>query len=339
MRRGFVEIAIILLVVLIAVVGAVVFFSQKKTVPTIPPQVLPQGGPASPPASPRGESQGGQQRPALPGNGPQNDKTYITTSGDGKTWRPGTLVTNSASVPDIIELTQDLGNFKKGDILVYFVDFSTLLGPGQENISVVASEDGGKSWQEKQQIMVKNKPNKGAAVDPSVAQLPDSTLRLYFFGSETTSGDPASVPGAHKVYSAISQDGVNFLVEEGTRFATENLTDPEVISYKNQWYMYYSIGPSFGLATSQDGLAFQKKTIFGGNLGGVPGALVTGTGVTAFACGIGGLGMATSSDGTSFQKVKDDIFDHQIRAIVCDPAAIQTSDGTFLMVYKVKESQ
>ena len=259
--------------------------------------------------------------------------TYLASSTDGKTWKKGILVQRQASVPDLIQLDQNLSSFKKSDLLIYFVDFSTMTeDPGSEGLGLVSSSDGGKTWGEKKAVSVKNKPNKGAAVDPSLVQLSDGRLRLYFFGSEVTQGDPAKAEGEHKVYSAVSTDGINFQTEKGTRLATKNLTDPEVIFYKGNWYMYWSNGQNTKLAISSDGLTFTGKEIAGGEVGGVPGALVTSGGmVRLFGCKMGGIATAISSDGLNFKPEQEGILNG------CDPAPIKLDNGTYSMVFKEVE--
>lgn len=273
-----------------------------------------------------------------PADGAQNDKIYFVTTADPKVWPAGNLV-EKGSVPDLIRLSQDLGKFKKNDLLIYFVDFTKIQTAGSETLSMVTSSDGGKTWSSKYTITVANKTNKGAPVDPSLVQLADGTLRMYFFGSEVTSGDPASAKGTHKVYSAASTDGVSFSAEPGVRFETEKLTDPEVINYKNQWYMYYSLGQKTGLAVSSDGLNFTEKPITGGEVGGVPGAVVLDNGVRIYGCGREGLGSAFSPDGENFTIDQNNVFDSvAISGIVCDPAIVILEDGTFAAVYKQKDT-
>jgi hypothetical protein len=290
------------------------------------------------PLSPNQQQPGPSQQgpPSQQGGGPQQDKTYFTSTTDPKNWPVGTLAAEQASVPDIIELSADLGDYQKGSLLIYYVDFSSSPGDGREGVAVIASSDQGKTWGTKRKITLTGKKNKGAAVDPSVVQLPDGRLRLYFFGSETTSGDPAQAEGPHVVYSAISTDGVRFTVEDGERFA-EQLTDPEVVLYKNQWYMYYSTGQSTGLAVSSDGLSFQKKQIMGGDVGGVPGVLVVEGNMRLYGCGRGGIASAVSSDGTNFQKDTNNVLGGKVQGIVCDPAIVRSASGTYFAVYKQRD--
>jgi len=290
------------------------------------------------PLSPRQQQSGpgSQQGPSNQQGGPQQDKTYFSATADPKSWPVGTLAAEQASVPDIVELSADLGDYKKGNLLIYYVDFAEFKGDGSEGVSVIASTDGGKTWGTKQQITLTGKKNKGAAVDPSVVQLADGRMRLYFFGSETTSGDPAQAEGPHVVYSAISSDGVRFALEDGERFA-EELTDPEVVFYKNQWYMYYSMGQSTGLAVSSDGLTFKKQQITGGDVGGVPGALVVDGNVRLYGCSRSGIASGVASDGVNFQKDTDDILGGKVQGIVCDPAIVRSATGTYFAVYKQRD--
>lgn len=273
-----------------------------------------------------------QQNATSDTNSPRFDNVNFTVSADGKNWQPGNLIAKEASVPDIIQLKKDSGNFKKDDLLVYFANFSNFGQPRLEALGLIVSRDNGKTWSNRTAINL----DKGVAVDPSIVQLDDGRLRLYFFGPETIAGDPALAPGPHKVYSAISSDGINFTVETGVRFQDNNLTDPEVIRYGNQWFMYYSVGIATKLAVSDDGLSFTAHTIIGGDIGGVPGAVVFHSSVRLFACGKG-LVTATASDGINFAKEQDDIFAG--KGFACDPSVIKMDNGEYSMVYKTKENQ
>ncbi len=272
------------------------------------------------------------QQNQMPGNPLLRDNTYLTFSDDGKNWKQGALIRKSASVPDLIQLTKDIGKFKKGDLLIYFVDALTIVGPGTEQLGIISSSDSGKTWVEQGTIKLAGKKNKGAAVDPSVVQLSDGSLRLYYFGPEITQGDPARQEGKHNVYSAKSSDGINFVVEKGIRFEDFSLTDPEVITFGDKWLMYYSVGASTKLASSTDGLNFNVVNIIGGEVGGVPGALAVNEGIRLFGCS-NGISTAISSDGVNFRQEQTDILN--IRGMVCDPAAIKLANGRYAMIYKI----
>lgn len=323
-QAGFTPILILVSVLVIGLVLGVGYYLGKSGQPTTESKSNAQ--------QTQPQNKQSNQFNQAPANGPQNDKTYFTTSSDPKSWSEGTLVSEQASVPDIIQLNADAGKFKKGDILVYFVDFSNF--QDSETLGLKVSSDNGKNWSDKYTVEIKDKASKGAAVDPSLVQLPDGRLRLYYFGSEATMGtDPASVPGKHKVYSVISSDGVNFTGEDGIRFEIERLTDPEIILYKNQYYMYYSVGPGTFLAVSSDGLTFTSQKITGGDVGGVPGAVAEGSGVRIFGCR-GGIASAVSADGITFNSDTNDVFGGKIKGFICDPAVVKGLDGKYLMVYK-----
>lgn len=323
-ENGFIGVVVIILVVLVLLGGAIYFFflSPKAPKPSIP-------------GAPQGQNMPPQQGSSGPNgaNPLQNHDTYITFSKDGKTWNSGTLVKKGASVPELIQLTHDVGTFKSGDLLIYFVDASTMVGPGSEGISIERSTNLGKTWTSAGQIKVTGKVNKGAAVDPSIVQLDDGTLRLYFFGSEITQGDPAQASGPHKVYSATSTDGIDFTVESGVRFESNQLTDPDVVYYNGTWYMYYSAGSTTKLATSSDGLTFTSKAMTGGSVGGVPGAVSTGSSVLLFGCSQG-ISEASSTNGVNFNIIKQDII--KTSSIICDPSPIKLTDGTYAMAYKIE---
>ncbi len=264
-------------------------------------------------------------------NSLKSHHSYITFSDDGKTWKKGSLIRKSASVPDLIQLDKDLGKFKKGDLLVYFVDGASFTTPGSEELGIISSSDTGVTWTESGTTKFSNRTSTGGAVDPSVVQLADGSLRLYYFGPDSFGGDPAKETGKHKVYSARSTDAVNFTGEPGVRFEMEKLTDPEVIYFNNKYFMYYSLGLSSGLATSSDGLTFSAVSITGGNVGGVPGALALDSGVRLFGCR-GGIQMGFASDGINFKS--DGMIDIQ----ACDPAAIKLANGKYALLYKIDEN-
>lgn len=265
------------------------------------------------------------------------DESYFTITSDSKNWPVGNLIAKNASVPEIIELSQNLGSFKKGDILVYFIDFANYSGVvGSEKLSFVYSKDDGKTWSDRTQINLQNKQNKGAAVDPSVVQLSDGKLRLYFFGSDISSSGAPAGTNVNNVYSALSSDGVNFTVEQGVRFSDRNLTDPEVIYFKNQWFMYYSTGENSKLAVSNDGLNFNQETL-SGSVGGVPGALALDNGVRVYGCAFGGVKVSFASDGKTFTKESGDVFGGKVAA--CDPSIVKSQTGQFFAVYKVNNNQ
>jgi hypothetical protein len=262
---------------------------------------------------------------------------YVTSSMNPKTFADVTTPTfEKASVPDAVLLTQDSGAGDAGDLLMYFPSFENFTGNGSEQIAYARSTDNGETWSERQMITLSGKQNDGAAVDPSLVQLSDGRLRMYFYGADSTFGDPAATTGNHNIYSAVSSDGEHFTVEDGIRVGLPQITDPEVVYLNDHWVMYISKGTESLIATSKDGLAFTVSDQTW-NGGGVPGAYVDDSDIVhVYGCGTNGIMTQISTDGITFTGSATSA----LRATgtepkaICDPSPVQLFDGTVLMVYK-----
>ncbi len=258
--------------------------------------------------------------------------TYISFSDDPTSFPSGTLVAESASVPDLLICTADSSVCKVGEFLIYFVDPLNETD-SMEGVSFVRSIDSGKTWSERELISITGKVNKGPAVDPSVVQLSDGTVRMYYYGPDKPFGSGPVVQGEkHFVYSATSVDGVTFTADAGTRLGIENLTDPEVIPFGSEWLMYYSVGTSSGVAVSDDGLLFSDKGVISLATGGVPGALVVDNGVYVYGCKQG-ITSAFSSDGITFNDLTKSILPPGMGGF-CDPSLAEF-ENEFILVYKI----
>ena len=133
--------------------------------------------------------------------------------GDGFVPTGGVLL-QKASVPDAIG--------DPGGLLLYYVNgesgshgifVAREAGPGRFDVLGPVTLDGGFN---------------SDAVDPDVVRLPDGRLRLFYYIGGCVSG-PKPRPGApHLIYSAISDDGINFATEDLV-FSLPVATDPTVI--------------------------------------------------------------------------------------------------------------
>jgi hypothetical protein len=265
-----------------------------------------------------------------------DDTVHITTSTN-----PNSFTDNAASlfelasVPEIVQLTVASEVGAVGDILMYYVDFSEYELAGDETLVMSLSTDNGATWSEPVDTVLTNKQNAGATVDPSVVQLSDGSLRLYFFGSEVVETTKVTVGSQNIIYSATSTDGINFIVEDGQRFGKENITDPEMIYFNSQWIMYYSEGATSGIATSTDGLLF-SNTENTWDSGGVPGAYIeSGSLMRIYGCQNGAINTQTSSDGVTF--TSDATTENVLSSsgyVVCDPSPVLLQDGSVVMAYK-----
>lgn len=219
------------------------------------------------PGSPR---PGPNQQP----DGPWNHQIHIATSEDGVRWNiVREPIMRLASGPDIIELTGKGKAGAKGSMCIYTLDArSSRAQERGEGIALLRSTDDGKSWSEPHSISIDGLPERGGVVDPSIVQLEDGKLRLYFYLMKPRQAPPGD--GAmHRFYSAISDDGVRFRLEQGVRFESPDITDPEVVRVGDEWLMFISHGQEVLLARSTDGLRFQRDPKFRLGGGGVPGAL------------------------------------------------------------------
>lgn len=281
---------------------------------------------------------GGNQQP---GGDILDHAVFITSSTDPTNFPDvADPIFEKGSVPEILVLTQDSAAGEAGDVLLYFPSFENQgeAGSGSENMVLAKSTDGGTTWSDRQAITITDKPNEGGLVDPSVVQLDDGRIRMYYFGPYfapgTAPSDPAKVEGDHAIYSIISDDGINFTGESGERFAAEKLTDPEVIYHQGRWLMYYSLGQITGIASSADGLTFEDTELSWSG-GGIPGAYVDPADyVHLYGCKQNAIMTETSTDGVTFTGETETALTAVEETTICDPSPAQLEDNTILMTYK-----
>jgi hypothetical protein len=103
--------------------------------------------------------------------------------------------------------------------------------------------------------------------DATIIDLPDGKIRMYYKGANGPGGPGHAL---HKVFSAISSDGLNFQ-KEGLRIDSEKTGDrgwasvPEAIKLPDDRVRIYYVSGDFEAlggtmsAVSQDGMNFQKE--------------------------------------------------------------------------------
>lgn len=256
--------------------------------------------------------------------GPYNDKISYAISADLLKWTDsGKILAEHASVPDAI--------VKDGKIYTYFVDVSEDGFP--EKIGLITSADNGKTWSAKQTIKVSGVDDR-VPVDPDPFLLPDGRIRLYYFDIEEARSldqtQKSTAPPTNKIYSAISDDGINFMQEEGVRFKYQNIFDPDVVNVGNIWRMYVGTGDNKILsAVSNDGLTFNYESI-AINGAVVPNIYYDGTKYFLFTAGIN---IYTSTDGKQFTILPNKFDNGQLAA---DPGVVKLNDNSYLMLFKTK---
>ncbi|MFH2104958.1 MAG: hypothetical protein ABII72_01845 [Parcubacteria group bacterium] len=252
--------------------------------------------------------------------GPYNNKISYATGTDLLSWTDSEeTIAEHASVPGAV--------YRDGIIYVYFVDVSEECYP--EALGLIKSTDNGTTWSAKETAYVKGLGTKVTA-DPAPILLDDGRIRIYYFDISAT-----PEPGEDfKIYSAISQDGVNFIQEDGVRFANPGTLDPDVIKVGDTWRLYTGDieNDSTISATSTDGLNFTKEgTAFKG--GAVPDVFYKDDTYYLYTAGIN---IATASDGKSFTATGKS-FRTQMGVITADPSVIELDDDSYMMLYKYQK--
>lgn len=252
-------------------------------------------------------------------NGPWNDKVYRATSPDGINFTKDTsLLFFPASVPGAVKDTN-------GTIFIYYVYSASQFSP--ETVMVAYGTDG-KNFTVPQPINLTNNVSL-KQVDPNPVLLPDGRIRLYYL-------DFGMLP-PQNIYSAISNDGINFTEENGIRFSqpAPGITDPDVffVISTNTWVMFVSQGQTLIRATSPDGLNFTKDVTFNWNNGGVCSTFPFGNTYRTYYCGSGGIKSATSTDGYNLTVEAGVRIAPVMNEIVCDPTVVQLN-SQHIMYYK-----
>jgi hypothetical protein len=163
-------------------------------------------------------------------------------------------------------------------------------------------------------------------VDPDLLVLPDGRIRLYAYNIQTDDG-------THTIVSAISQDnGKTFTVEEGVRFATTKMWDPNVVILPDGTYrMYYNGKDAIRSASSSDGLTFSADPGERWVNGAIPGALVEGDTIWLYGCEKG-LSRKQSTDGLTFTQRERLSIKAPDGKFFCDPSITKSADRYWLIL-------
>lgn len=248
---------------------------------------------------------------------PYRDKISFAVSKDLLNWVDSKkILAEHASVPGAV--------YKDGVIYVYFVDFSTDGIP--EQLALIKSNDLGKTWSEKKIIKIQGVGGK-IPVDPAPLLLKDGRIRLYYYDISNRGR------GENNFYSVISEDGENFIQEEGVRFSHVDIMDPDVIKVGDVWRMYAGDAKRNRVITavSSNGINFQEDGIaFEG--GAVPNVFYKDGIYYLYTAGID---ISKSDDGKYFYTTGYTFYSNLGKA-TADPSVIQAED-LYIMFYKFKE--
>ena len=206
-------------------------------------------------------------------NNPSNHEVYLAQSNDGASWGlvPG-WEPRDGSVPDV---------FRRGDTL-YVISTGGVSRLNMQTGDVTHEKvtiEGGENY-----------------VDPSLAQLPDGRLVMFYLpgimGQDPASCAPGEGSCTRQIKSAVEVPGSNgtwFRADSGARVA-ETITggtfsDPDIFFNGSEWVLYVSRGPSINAYTSANLQgAFSFRGPVSQNQGGVGSAMLTSQGsVQTFA--------------------------------------------------------
>jgi hypothetical protein len=208
--------------------------------------------------------------------GPAAHKVFYSLSSDGFNFTWETPIINSTSVPDAVRfpdgiiriygisgdsyrimklLTEDLTD----PINYTTFDHAMCTTDTPQELVVFRSNDGINFTPEV--LRIANLSYDFGYADPSVMLLPNGSVRLFFMGANKSlnwsSADPASAP-IHHIFSAISDNGVNFTLEQGYRMTGTQFTDPDIIKIGSQFNLYWNGGR---MATSSEGVDFTENPL------------------------------------------------------------------------------
>jgi hypothetical protein len=194
-----------------------------------------------------------------------------------------------------------------------------------DKVAVRFSGDDGLTWSVPRVIDVVGLPDdQRFPFDPTLLQLPDGRIRLYF----TTNRARTFEQDRPWIASALSTDGVRFVVEPGARLAIpgETVIDCAAVLHRELFHLYSPIQTGRGLgyhAVSRDGLSFERlANVSLPEVRWLGAALSSGAAIRFYGTRDPGLWSASSSDGAAWSPPAT------ITLQGADPGVVELPDGS-----------
>jgi hypothetical protein len=134
-----------------------------------------------------------------------------------------------------------LARMVDGRLIATFQYFPKVSEKGNEKrfdrIAASFSSDEGNTWSSPETIVVEKLPRGMVRpFDPTLVTLPDGRVRMYFTGNYSGRFEESTPT----ICSAISEDGLNYVFEDGVRFAIENkiCIDCAVALHGNTFHLF-----------------------------------------------------------------------------------------------------
>jgi hypothetical protein len=198
-----------------------------------------------------------------------------------------------------------------------------------DKVAVRFSGDDGRSWSAPRVIELSGLPDGHRfPFDPTLVELPDRRIRLYF----TTNRARTFEQDRPWIGSAISSDGLSFVVEDGARLAVggETVIDCAVVLFNGAFHLYSPIQTGRGLAyhaVSSDGLRFERAAnVSLPDVRWLGAAVRSDAGVRFYGTSDRGLWTAASSDGASWSAPAF------LTLQGADPGVVENLDGSRLFL-------
>ena len=256
--------------------------------------------------------------------GPWDGSIYLATSTDGLTFTGRTLVLKAAGVPNLQRLPD-------GTLVLLYQYFSSTDQTMFDQIAYSTSSDSGKTWTDPAAVNITNLPTsidgKKKPMDPTLVQLTDGSLRLYFTyhvkGNQTAALYEATAADGKISSAFVSNSTPSLMVDK-------NLLDPSVASFNGVWhhYSWQMESDANYHSTSTDGITFTLQSDVTLPMDFLGEVVPMNNGLRFYGTGKGGVLSAFSSDGSTWT------MDSGSRVTQgADPGVTQLADGSYVMIF------
>lgn len=257
------------------------------------------------------------------GEGPWDRDLVFRLSDDGTTFGAAETFVERAGVPSVIRDASDR-------LVAAFQWFPEDNQEAFDKVAVMMSEDEGATWTDPRTIVVEGMDGYQRPFDPTLALAEDGRLRLYFTSNRQGEKEIA-------IYSAISDDGLNYVFEEGSRMDVDGVSnfDSAALLVNDVWHLMTPAENTLGSAyhaTSSDGTTFTDAALVGAGentLNWTGNLLHDGNGLRFYGASRQGLWWSESVDGTTWSSPTYLVVSERGGG---DPGVVRTSDGRYIMI-------
>jgi hypothetical protein len=257
------------------------------------------------------------------GEPPWRRPLKICSGSDGRNFGNIRTFQDSAGVPCILKLPS-------GVLISAFQWFRQPVGSGTwDRVAVKFSSDNGSSWTTPQPIAVAGLPqNFQRPFDPALAISDDGRIRIYF-----SSGLNMMLDTSINTYSAVSDDGINYVMDGGFRFSLPDkpVIDPAVIKFRGLWHLVNPVTAGTGAYhnISGDGLNFTRvqDIVSDASHSWIGNYMIKDTSELRFYGSGASVWFSSSPNGGQWSPFT------ATNVQGGDPAAIRLSDTNYLMIY------